>query len=184
MDTQQLIEAARIIRTLNENTQQQPNYWIPVIAAFGGAVIGAVASFISTRGVESYKRAQQAKAIRLAILAEIKAMLAICEVRQYLDSLRSAISYLERTPNTQYKFIVRSEDEWSRVYAANVGQLGLLASEEASLIVEFYQMMQACISDVRPGGLIAEGAGLEQFRELERIYGRALSLGEQIVSRI
>ena len=70
--------------------------------------------------------------------------------------------------------------EYSRIYQANAHQIGVIQTEQAVDIVRFHQLMDAVVQDVRPGGLLSNGAQLHAFTETEKIFKSALEVGRKL----
>lgn len=182
MDTQQLLEAVRTVEVIQSIISDKPNEWLPVFAAVGGAFVGAISTFFPTLLIERNKKRQEAKTVLFALVAEISALLKIIEVRNYIESIQNIIKHLEANPEFTHSFKVHVPDHYSRVYQSHVSNLGLLEIKQATQIIEFHQMIDAIVQDIKPGGLIAENhVGVESYREMLSIFEAAREIGSEIV---
>lgn len=180
MDTQQLLEAAKTIEILNSIFGTKPNPWVPVIAAISGVFIGSIASFLTTYLLENVKTRRLKKQVTVALLSEIKALLVIVEHRKYLWGLRQAVSDLTQGKYDLVKFTIKFPEHYSRVYQANIVNIGLIDSDIASKIIEFHQLVDSFAQDVAVGGVASEGTGIRIFDELIFVLERAIKLGNSL----
>ncbi|MDH4871991.1 hypothetical protein [Pseudomonas sp. BN515] len=184
METQQLLEAVQTIQVIKTLFTDKPNEWLPVVAAIGGAFVGGVSTFFPAHFVEHFKNKREAKAIEIALISEISAILTIAEHRDYLGGFREVVEYLKKNPDARYKYTVRIPDHYSRVYQGHVDRIGKIAPPLSSKIIEFHQLIDAIVQDISPDGLIQEeGGDLETFEELLMIYGKALDIGMELTGR-
>lgn len=180
MEVQQSIEAAKMIQV---SCAAGTSSWLPIVSTVIGAMVGGFASFWGAVGSEQKRSKSKSKSVHAAIVAEIRALLRIIELRQYVASAKELRDELQREgPGKCASLQVRVDDGYNKVFKANLENLGLLESEVATQIVEFYQLIQAVVSDVSPGGLIAEGiGGSEAFSEMISILEEAIAIGVKIV---
>ncbi|MGT3070871.1 hypothetical protein [Pseudomonas putida] len=106
------------------------------------------------------KAAKERRTIGLAIFAEMNALSEVAEERKYLLALKEAARELrERAPedDTGRGTAVKISNDYCRVYASNLEQVGKLDADEAALVVRFYQFVDSVVQDITEGGVIAEG---------------------------
>ncbi|QJT18610.1 hypothetical protein E5E96_15830 [Aeromonas sp. 1805] len=89
-------ETALLTEAIKAMTIKEPNEWIPVIAAIGGAVIGALSSLVPTIFIESKREKVFSQQITKCLLAEISALMRLIEVRRIIDNIEDAISHLKK----------------------------------------------------------------------------------------
>lgn len=160
-----------------------PNILIPALAGILGAMVGAVASFVPNLITDYFRSKREAKKIEASLIAEVKALIEVADARNYQTTLEQICVYLQSKPQgTIYQFTVNVSQEYSRIYQANAHQIGVIQSEQAVDIVRFHQLVDAVVQDVRPGGLLSNGAQLHAFTETEKIFKSALDIGRNLKS--
>lgn len=182
MIPQEVIEIAKSVCPQPAQLTQ----WMPVITAIVGTTIGALGSHFIAAHSDRRSANRKAKAVEAAILAEVRGLLRICKERRYSENMGQFIQHLEKlnaaTP-TSGRFHVRVDDGYNKVFKANLENLGLVPSEKAASLVEFYQLLQAVITDVSEGGAIAEGkATLAGIKETYGIFKAALAVGQDLIA--
>lgn len=183
MTPEELKNLAEVISLLKDVTSPPANEWLPLYAALGGAITGALASFFPTLFLESRRESREAKRIQSAVLTEIVALLEIIEHRRYLDSVQEVITYLEtQSQETTYTFTAIIPDHYSRIYQENCSNIGVIETQIAKNIVIFHQLIDSVVQDVKPGGVVSQGANIEAFRELKRIFNRAIQIGHELTN--
>jgi hypothetical protein len=178
MDTQQLIEVLQAVEAI----KSKPNEWLPVFAAIGGAFVGAISSFFPALLLERHRRKVEASTVKAALVAEISSLLKIIKARQYIDDVKNIIEDFKKTPDMELSYKVQVPEHYSRVYQSHINKLGLLKTNEVTKIIEFYQMIDAVVQDLKPGGCISEGdVGIDAYHEMLEIFEVALSIGSEII---
>lgn len=184
MSPEEIKALTETLKMLSEMLEERPNEWLPLYAALGGAVAGAIASFIPTLLLEKRRDHRFAKQIQQCLLAEIAAFLEIIKRRRYLESVREVINHLKSCPKgTQASFTVHVPDHYSRVYQENCRHIGVVEREVARRIVVFHQLVDAVVQDVRPGGMVSEGASIHAFEEMEAILIQAIEVAKSLDDR-
>lgn len=182
MDTKQLLEAVETIRIIKSLFGPQPNAWLPVIAAVSGALVGGFATIIPTFLIELKKRKDERNTVTCALIAEIRAMLTIIRLRRYVEGLQTISDQLRATPGSLIRYRVKVPDHYSRVYQANVVNIGIVEPRLAARIIEFHQLVDAVVQDIAPGGLVAEqGGNFEAFENILTLVNSALTIGSELI---
>lgn len=183
METQQLLEAVQTIQVIQSLFHSEPNEWLPVIAAIGGAFVGGISTLFPAYFLELRKMRVERASLTSALVSEISALLKIIEYRGYLESLIEAANYLQANPESSYRFTVKVPSHYSRVYQSNVERIGLVNSDLAIQIIEFHQLIDAVVQDVTPDSpLQKDGGDIDTFEELIKILESAISVGRKIIS--
>ena len=132
------------------------------------------------------KASKERGTIGLAIFAEIGALCEIAEERKYLQALKAAAQELrDRAPEdvTGRATVVKISDDYCRVYASNLEQIGKLDADEAGLVVRFYQYVDSVIQDITEGGVIANGVHeAEVYEGTIVVFEKALAAAEKLRS--
>ena len=86
MNTEQLLEAAQTIRTIQLMLGESSNEWLPLIAAIGGAFVGGTFASITPVISGWAQRRNERRTITSALLSEIDSILYILEKRGYVEA--------------------------------------------------------------------------------------------------
>lgn len=158
------------------------NILIPVFTAFGGIILGAIVSIFSAYFQERVKRSAEAKAVTLAIVTEIRVSLFLAEKRQYLERIQETLTDIQSGKIAASGFRVVVSDDYCPIFKSNLQKIGLLPSSIRDDVVAFYQLLEAAVCDVRPGGLLAENqCGEKEFSELFAIATEAMRVGKKVI---
>ena len=157
------------------------NIWVPAIFGLAGTLVGAIASLAGTLMVNHSRQQRESKCVATALVTEVLCIREIANARRYQEGLIQACAWLRQQPQgTMFKYIVAVPDHYSRIYQANASRIGLIDSEVARKIVKFHQLADAVVQDVKPGGVLAVGAGLAAYEEAARILGQALDVADSL----
>lgn len=179
MDTQQLMEAVDNIETIRSVIGTSKNEWIPVVAAIGGGLVGALGSVIPNWLIERYKRRSDREAITSALICEISSMLEIIDKRKFVDGLKSVEDDLNE--GQICIFSVKVPDDHSPIYGSLTDKIGVVEKHIAARIIRFHQLITSVIQDIAPGGHLAEeGGDRESFAEVRGILESAIDLGKDL----
>lgn len=165
-------------------TMQSSNPLNPWIGVFGAGV-GAVAAYVPNAMLANKKRKSKILSTTHLIYAEVKAILQIERHRKYSESVASIIDAFKagRTANPYFK--VELPEENFLVYKANIKNLGLLPVQQQVKIVQFYQIVESIVQDIKPGGLLnSQQLGIEPFEELLAMLRVAKCLGTEILAEV
>jgi len=178
-DAKALAETFKII---GEITASKSNEWLPVYAALGGAIAGAIASFFPTWLMEKRRDMSFSRQIENSILSEIAALIEIIDHRNYLSAIQEIVEYLREQPQgTSYVLIVDVPPHYSRVYQENCKNIGVVSNGIASEIIIFHQLIDAVVQDIKPNGAFSSGATLETFEQMLKIFEQALNIGRNLI---
>lgn len=179
MDTQQLMEAVNNLELLQLFTSTKRNEWIPVVAAIGGAFVGALGAVIPNLLIERYKRKKDRDAITSALICEISSILEIIEKRKFVAGLREIEGALKG--GQTFKFSVKVADNHSLIFKSLTDKIGSVERDVAARIIRFHQFINSVIQDVGPGGHLAdEGGGKAEFAETLAILEAAIAIGQSL----
>jgi hypothetical protein len=175
----------KVMQTLQDlkSLYTQQNQWIPVIAAVGGALVGAISAIFPNMIIERFKERRAVKALTESIVCEIVAILKIIEYRRYLESVEKIIENLRSKPGNTISFTVVIPDNYFKIYHANLDKLSMIDRSIRVKVVTFYQLLEAVIQDVKPGGYISTSPrGIEPYIESASILRKGIELGKEIVA--
>ncbi|MEZ3136943.1 hypothetical protein ACBG90_19770 [Stutzerimonas kunmingensis] len=141
-------------------------------------VLVAVAAAIGSITTGWLERRHRKRAIAAALLAEVSALSAIIRRRKYREDLDEAAEHVRVTGDC-YQLTVPVPSHYCRVYAANLTTIGLLDPDQASKLVEFYQLVDSVVQDVSPGGVLASGSdSAADFTDAKDLLNDALAIAE------
>ncbi len=184
MDTKTILEAVEVIRDVKSLFVAQDPY-LPVYAALGGAFVGGVASIIPTSITNWLNTRRERRATALQLYAEVKSYLEVIEHRHYIDSLSEIVDGFVANKFSSYTYQVQVNEERFFIFKNSVGRLGLLSPATQVKIVEFYQLLEAIVQDVKPGGMLnAQPVGQAAYEEVLSLTRKAKTLGLEVASII
>lgn len=169
MDSDQLLQAAAIFRDLGLLKAETPDL-LPVYAAIGGAVAAGLSGILpNALATWHYLRRERATVLG-SLLAEIRSLCQVIETRQYIENARACRDEAAASEQQRATFTFFVPDHYNQVFKANLPHIGKLDPVDATDIMAFYQLIDAAVLDVRPGGAFddfnATPEGLSQFVEL------------------
>ena len=159
--------------------------YLPVIGALGGALIGGLSSFLANVFLSKRKDESDKLSTTFQIYAEVKAILEIASHRKYIEQLEN-INNSFTPQHIQFQtYQVQVPDSRFPVFKNSLPRLGLLDRDLQINIIGFYQILEAVIQDVKPGGLLnAEPSGAEGFQGVLRLMKQAIEIGDDILKII
>jgi len=184
LDTKTLQAAIDLLRTAKPLFVSADPY-LPVWSALGGAFIGAIASFIPNYLIAKRKERAEKRSTTLQLYSEIKATIEIAKHRQYIEELEKIEQAFLANQISEYTFQVQVPDERYPVFKSSLERLGVLDIQIQVKVVEFYQLLEAVVQDVKPGGLLNSApAPLAKFQEALRISKLARQIGCELLEAI
>jgi hypothetical protein len=174
MNFDDLQKTLQILQGLKTILGQQ-NPWIPVYAAIGGALVGAIAAIFPNIIIESIKQRREVKALTSSIVLEVSAILTTIKHRKYIESLELTV------PGTRMTFRVVVPDNLFSIYHANLDRVGQIDPRIREKVVTFYHLVEAVIHDIKPGGLLnSYEAGMETWNDTAESFREAVRVGREI----
>jgi hypothetical protein len=142
---------------------------------------GAGAAIVPNWIIDRLKERRTVKAFTDSIVCEVSAILTIIGHRRYFETIEQIEEHLRSTPGSTRKFSVVVPDNYFKIYHANLDRVNLIDSNIRVKVVTFYQLLEAIIQDVKPGGMLSSEAwGVEPFTEALSILKQAMELGHEI----
>lgn len=158
-----------------------------LIAAVGvlGAIGGAVAAYLPSRLMAKHQQAELRKSTAFQLYSEVRATLEVVQHRGYIESLQDLVAAFDRNEISTWTYKVQVPDERFIIYKSNLGNLGLLPPRVQGRIVLLYQLLEAVIQDIKPGGMLnVEPARRGPFAEALTLTERAKAIAEQVLGDI
>lgn len=182
LEPKTILDTIEIIRAVKSLVAEQ-NPYLPVYSALGGAFIGAVSSFFPNYLINRIKERNEKRSTTLQIYAEVKATLELADHRKYIEQLERICAALRQQPGSSSTYQIQVPEDRYIVFNNSLPRLGTLDVDLQVKVVEFYQLLEAVIQDVKPGGLLnVPPVPLEAFEEVIRISKRARQLGDEILA--
>ena len=154
-------------------------------SALGGAFIGAVSSFFPNYILNRFKDRKEKRSTTFQLYAEIKATIELIEHRNYIQQFERVVEAFNSKQTTPFTYQIQVPEERFPIFKSSLDRLGVIDVDIQVKVVEFYQLLEAVVQDVKPGGLLnASPAPLEAFQEALRISKRARQVGAEILATI
>ncbi|HCH0960530.1 TPA: hypothetical protein ACN35L_001755 [Vibrio parahaemolyticus] len=163
--------------------KSQPNQWIPVISALGGALVGGLVTFFPTKYLEEHRAEVFSQQVQNSIIAEVSALLRVIENRKYVESVEEAVSFLKNNPKGNYTFFADIPAHYSLIYQEQCKHIGTLEREVARDIINFYQLIDAIVQDIKPNGTFTTHPSLEAYEESLAMFQLAVQIGKSLEKR-
>jgi hypothetical protein len=164
-------------------------FWPTILATIVGGILVIVGWFVP----KAIERCQERKSVRAALRAEIQAILAIVEQRDFIASLSNFIERIEGGDLFQR----RIGRDYNIVFRSNCDKLGLLSSETAARTVRFYFQISSVVEDLsllRDAGAVPDlqaRYGLNQrdgnlafHEEILRLSRGTIDLGNELIQEL
>jgi hypothetical protein len=181
MDAIQTIELLKAAKPLFDSADAQ----IAAIVGALGAIGGAMAAYVPNRLMVSKQRDDLKKSTAFQIYAEVKATLEIERHRGYSQSLAELVVAFDRGQITEFAYVVQVPDDRFLIYKANLSNIGLLPPKIQSRVVLLYQLLEAIVQDIKPGGFLnTPPAKRSAFVEVARIIDRAKNVATEVLAEI
>lgn len=184
IDPKTVLETIEIIRVVKSLFIEQ-NPYLPMYSALGGAFIGAVSSFFPNYIIGKLKDRRDRRSTTLQLYAEVKSTIELVEHRNYIQQLEHVVAAFNSKQINAYTYQIQVPEDRFPIFKSSLGRLGMLEVDVQVKLVEFYQLLEAVIQDVKPGGLLnVSPAPVEAFQEALHIAKRARQLGNEILDII
>lgn len=184
IDPKTVLETLEIIRTVKSLFIEQ-NPYLPMFSALGGAFVGAVSSFFPNYIIGKLKDRKDKRSTALQLYAEIQATIELAEHRNYIQQFERVVEAFNAQQVISYTYQIQVPDDRFPIFKSSLDRLGMLEIDLQVKVVEFYQLLEAVVQDVKPGGLLnTRPASVEAFQEALRITKRARQLGGEILAII
>lgn len=181
MDATQTIELLKAAKPLFDSGDTQ----VAAIVGALGAIGGAMAAYVPSRLIAKKQRNELRKSTAFQIYAEIKATLEIDRHRGYSKSLADVVAAFDSGRITEFAYVVQVPDDRFLIYKSNLANLGLLPPAIQSRVVLLYQLLEAIVQDIKPGGVLnSPPASRDGFFEATRIIDRAKDVANEVLARI
>lgn len=162
-----------------------PDPYLLALIAILGTALGALVSFFPMYWHSKAQRKQLRISVAAQIYAEVKAILQVEQHRGYIRDVKLVVEAFERGEITSRAYQVQISADRFLIYKANLQNLSLLDGNLQVEVVTLYQLMEAVVQDIKPGGILnTPPAGHKQFSELLEIPMNIRKLADEILESI
>lgn len=180
MDAAQTIELLKAAKPLFDGGE--------ITAAAVGAitaVVGVSLGHLCNIHLASKQRNHLKKSTAFQIYAEVKAILEIESYRGYAAGLEEVMSDFGAGRRGDLFFMVQVPDDRFLIFKANLSNLGLLPPALQTRVVLLFQLLEAIVQDIKPGGLLnTRPLELIAFAEAVTLIGRAKRVANELLADI
>ena len=114
-----------------------------------------------------------------------KATLEIERHRGYSQGLAQLVAAFDAGQLTEFAYVGQVPDDRFLIYKANLSNIGLLPPKIQSRVVLLYQLLEAIVQDIKPGGFLnTPPATRSSFVEATRIIDRAKDVAAEVLAEI
>lgn len=163
--------------------------WTTVFVALATGLTAAAGPAV----MHYLERRKERAGVRAALISEVVALAGVIRARKYCEDLETTAVQLKvaghpelhPSEDVEEDFRVSIPDQYNLIYRENASKLGCLDPSEAVDVVRFYQLVQAVIADISPGGSLYEGtADADSFLENRSMLIAALALADRLARRV
>jgi hypothetical protein len=184
MDSQNILQTIEILKAAKPLFEDNNSYMVATVGALG-AIGGALATFVPSWLMAKHQQRETAKSTAFQLYAEIKATLEVERHRGYIKGLREVLDAFDTGKITSWTYQVQVPNDRYIIYKSNLSNIGLLPPIIQGQVVLLYQLLEAVVQDVKPGGLLnATPVGKEPFAEALRLIEHAKGLAESIMAEL
>ena len=149
------------------------------------AIGGALATFFPGYWLARRHELQLKRSVVAQLYAEIKATLLLEQHRGYIQDLCAIIEQFDRGDISACSYQIKVANDRFPIFKENLKHLGKLEPQLQQKIVLLYQLIEAGIQDMQPGGLLNERqVGRKPFVELHEILIEARHIAEDVLAQI
>lgn len=184
VDPQALAQAIEILKQAKPLFESGDTIALAAVGALG-AIGGALATFFPSFWHTKLQERNLRHSVAVQLYSEIQASLRLEQHRGYIENLRAIVEQFDRGEISSCSYQVQVAEERFPIYKANIQHLGKLNPRLQQKIVLLYQLVEAAIQDMRPGGLLnATKVGRKPFAELLEILSTARRVGDDVLAQI
>lgn len=156
------------------------SFWLTVGTS---ALIGACLTGLWNIVKDILSRRAEAEALKKGLIAEVKTLSHLLEVRRYKNTLEELLQEMITNNEDTVEFSVFIHDNFNPVYKANVQKIGIINSGLGELIVKYHAYMFALACDLHEKSILAkDGYTQDALKEMVQILNAAEALSDKIAS--
>jgi len=156
--------------------------WIPLISA----IVGGIIAISGNLAIEGFRQHRRARSLALALRGEIKAIIEVVSIRQYVKSLYEDIAMVTAT-QAHVLWHLPAKNRYFMVYEENASDLGMLSPDVTESIARTYALAKSFLDDVtNPEWLNRKTPqeAMDAMREARAVLIMALESGHHTISAI
>lgn len=184
IDPNTIVQSIELLKQAKPLFESDNQFLLAGVGALG-AIGGALAAFFPTFWHTKFQQRQLRHSVAAQLYAEIKATLQVERHRGYIQDIRNIVAKFDQGEITSQSYQVQIANDRFPIFRANIPHLALLESQLQTKIVLFYQLLEAAVQDIKPGGLLnTSEVDRKPYSELLEILLTARSLGDEILAQI
>lgn len=161
--------------------------WLTIL----GAILAIGGGFLE----KAYARRKERQSLRAGLQAEIRAILAIVQRRNYIAGITAFIEAIGNGSTSLFE--ARVSTDYNVVFKSNCDKLGLLPSDLAARTVTFYYLVSSVAEDLdllrdasesaslrSRYGLHTQAGNLAFHQQLRQLSIETLTLGNEIIPQL
>ncbi|MCX9539800.1 hypothetical protein [Vibrio cholerae] len=165
---------------LESISKLQPNEWIPLISVLSGTLIGGLVTFVPAKYFEDRRNKQFSEQVQNCVISEVSALIRIIESRKYVESIEEAVEHLQKNPSDTFTLFADIPPHYTLIYREQCKNLGVLDRAVARDIINFYQLIDAVVQDIKPDGTFSIHPSLEAYQEALSMFKLAVQIGKEL----
>ncbi|HEF0085360.1 TPA: hypothetical protein R8G71_001380 [Citrobacter youngae] len=156
------------------------SFWLTVGTS---ALIGACLTGLWNIVKDILSRRAEAKALENGLIAEVKSLSHLLQVRRYKMELEDTLQEMIENDLETIEFSVFIHENYNPVYKANVQKIGMLNNELSEDIVKFHAYLFAFACDLHEQSMLAkDGYTQDALKEMVQILNEAEVLSDKIAA--
>lgn len=150
------------------------------------ALFSAIIGFIIQLFFKFFDKHSNAKALEIAIQAEIKAIILIIEKRNYKQILEHCLFHslmMDNINKNSPTLTIDFAENYNQIYINNLDKISYLGSHIHDVVL-FHILISSLIQDAKSGGILNDKdlVDTECYKECLDILDQVITLGEKITS--
>ncbi|HDC4550355.1 hypothetical protein UXO29_16110 [Enterobacter hormaechei] len=156
------------------------SFWLTVGTS---ALIGACLTGLWNIVKDILLRRAEAKALENGLIAEVKTLSHLLQVRRYKKTLEDTLQEMIANNQDTVQFSVFIHDNFNPVYRANVQKIGMLDNGLVEYIVQYHAYLFALVCDLHEKSILAkDGYTQDALKEMVQILNDAEAISEKIAN--
>ncbi|EPF1256661.1 TPA: hypothetical protein L9220_003234 [Klebsiella aerogenes] len=156
------------------------SFWLTVGTS---ALIGACLTGLWNIVKDILSRRAEAKALENGLIAEVKTLSHLLQVRRYKKTLEDTLQEMIANNQDTVEFSVFIHDNFNPVYRANVQKIGMLDNGLVEYIVKYHAYLFALVCDLHEKSILAkDGYSQDALKEMVQILNDAEAISEKIAN--
>lgn len=156
------------------------SFWLTVGTS---ALIGACLTGLWNIVKDILSRRAEAKALEYGLIAEVKSLAHLLQVRRYKKTLEDILQEMITDNLDTYEFSVFIHENFNPVYRANVQKIGMIDNGLGENIIKYHACLLAVVCDLHEKSILAkDGYTQDAIKEMVQILNDAEALSDMIAN--